>query len=127
MEQAIERDPGYGLALAWAAVCCLRLCSDGLTKDSDADSRKCTNFARRALQVASGDPGILANAALVLASFGKDIGAMMALIDRALTLNPSFARGLYISATLRLKAGELHALNVALPAGTLAVGKPGIF
>ena len=27
----------------------------------------------------------------------------------------------------RLKAGELHGLNVALPAGTLAVGKPGIF
>jgi 2-methylcitrate dehydratase len=27
----------------------------------------------------------------------------------------------------RLKAGELHQLNVALPAGTLAVGKPGIF
>jgi 2-methylcitrate dehydratase len=27
----------------------------------------------------------------------------------------------------RLKAGELHALNVALPAGALAVGKAGIF
>ncbi|HSZ92617.1 MAG TPA: MmgE/PrpD family protein, partial [Acetobacteraceae bacterium] len=27
----------------------------------------------------------------------------------------------------RLKAGELHTLNVALPAGTLAVGRPGIF
>ena len=27
----------------------------------------------------------------------------------------------------RLKAGELHTLNVALPAGTLAVGKAGIF
>ncbi len=27
----------------------------------------------------------------------------------------------------RLPAGELHQLNVALPAGTLAVGKPGIF
>jgi 2-methylcitrate dehydratase len=27
----------------------------------------------------------------------------------------------------RLKVGELHVLNVALPAGTLAVGKAGIF
>jgi class 3 adenylate cyclase/TolB-like protein len=35
-----------------------------------------------------------------------DIGAMMALIDRALGLNPSFARGWDISAALRLKAGE---------------------
>ena len=27
----------------------------------------------------------------------------------------------------RLKPEELHRLNVALPAGTLAVGRPGIF
>ena len=27
----------------------------------------------------------------------------------------------------RLKAEELHLLNIALPAGALAVGKPGIF
>jgi len=27
----------------------------------------------------------------------------------------------------QLKAGELHTLNVALPAGTLAVGRPAIF
>jgi TolB-like protein/class 3 adenylate cyclase len=106
LERAIERDPQYGPALAWGAVCCLRLCSDGLSKDSEADSRKGTDFARRALQVAGGDPGTIANAALVLATFGEDIGAMMALIDRALGLNPSFARGWYISAALRLKAGE---------------------
>jgi len=31
---------------------------------------------------------------------------MMALVDRSLTLNPSFARGWYISADLRLWAGE---------------------
>jgi adenylate cyclase len=106
LERAIERDTQYGPAFAWAAVCCLRLCSDGLSKDSEADSRKGTDFARRALQVAGGDPGTIANAALVLATFGEDIGAMMSLIDRALGLNPSFARGWYISAALRLKAGE---------------------
>ncbi len=27
----------------------------------------------------------------------------------------------------RLAAGELHRLNVTLPAGALAIGKPGIF
>jgi adenylate cyclase len=58
------------------------------------------------LQVAGDDPGILANAALALAYFGEDIGAMMALVDRALTLNPSFARGWHISGTLRLWAGQ---------------------
>ena len=56
--------------------------------------------------MAGDDPGILANAALALAHFGEDIGAMMALVDRALALNPSFARGWHISGLLRLWAGQ---------------------
>jgi hypothetical protein len=39
--------------------------------------------------VAGDDPVILANVALALAGFGEDIGAMMALVDRALALNPA--------------------------------------
>ena len=106
-ERAIERDPRYGPALAWAAICCMRLCADGRSKDPDADSRKGADFARRALQMAGGDPGVLANVALALAYFGEDIGAMMTLVDRALVLNPSFARGWYISGWLRLWACQL--------------------
>jgi adenylate cyclase len=52
------------------------------------------------------DPGVLANAAYALAYFGEDIGAMMALVDRALALNPSFARGWYISGVIKLWAGQ---------------------
>jgi TolB-like protein len=106
LERAIERDPRYAPALAWAAVCCLRLEADGSSADPEADSRKSVNFARRALQVAGDDPGTLANAALALAYFGENIGAMIALVDRALLLNPSFARGWYIGAILRLFAGQ---------------------
>jgi hypothetical protein len=40
-----------------------------------------------ALDLAGDDPAVLANAAYSLAYFGEDIGAMMALIDRALTIN----------------------------------------
>ena len=47
------------------------------------------------------DPGILVNAAFVLAHFGEDIGAMIGLVDRALALNPSFARGWFVSGNLR--------------------------
>jgi len=49
---------------------------------------------------------VLANAAVALAYFGEDIGAMMAVVDRALALNPSFARGWFISGLLRLVAGH---------------------
>jgi len=106
LEQAIERDPGYGPALAWAAVCCLRLCMDGRSGDIEADRRNGAEYARRSLQVAGDDPGVFANAALALAYFGEDIGAMMTLVDRALAFNPSFARGWYVSACLRLWAGQ---------------------
>jgi len=54
---------------------------------------KGADFERRALEVAGDDPGVLANAAQALAYFGEDIGAMIAFVDRALALNPNFARG----------------------------------
>jgi TolB-like protein len=106
LEQAIERDPRYGLALAWAAVCCFRLHFDSRSEDPEADRLKGADFARRALEVAGDDPGILANAALALGYFGEDIGAPMALADRALALNPSFARGWHASGVLRFWAGQ---------------------
>jgi adenylate cyclase len=106
LEQAIARDPRYGPALAWAAICCNRLLTDGRSEDPAADRLKGADFARRALEVAGGDPGILANAAYALAYYGEDIGAMMAFVDRALVLNPSYARGWHISGLLKLWAGQ---------------------
>jgi adenylate cyclase len=58
------------------------------------------------LQVAGDDPHTIANVALALAYFGDDLGAMMALVDRALTLNPSYARGWYVNGALNLFAGN---------------------
>jgi tetratricopeptide (TPR) repeat protein len=104
-EQAIARDPRYGLALAWAAYCSLGLVHGSLSEDPAADRQKSIDFARRALEVAGDDPGILVNAALPLAYFGEDIGAMMGLVDRALVLNPSFARGWFSNGVLQLWAG----------------------
>jgi adenylate cyclase len=106
MEQAIERDPRYGPALAWAAVCCFRLLNDDRSEDWEADRLKGADFARRALEVASDDPGILANAALALAYFGENIGAMIALVDQALALNSNYARGWHIGGLLRIWAGQ---------------------
>jgi adenylate cyclase len=106
IEEAIERDPRYGPALAWGAFCYMRRCQDGRSQDPNTDSRKGIDLARQALQVAEDDPGTLVNAALTLAYFGEDIGAMMALADRALVLNPSFARGWHISGALRWYAGQ---------------------
>ncbi len=106
VEQAIALDPDYGTALSWAAFCCQRLLFDGRSQDRVGDRRKGIDFARRALEAGGGDPGILAESAHALAYFGEDIGAMMALVDRALTLNPNYARGWHTSGVLRLWAGQ---------------------
>jgi tetratricopeptide (TPR) repeat protein len=106
LEQAIAIDRHYGPAFAWAVNCHLRLVRDGWTEETETSRRKAMDLARRALQVAENDPGILANAAFVLAQFGEDIGAMIGLVDRALALNPSFARGWFLSGILRTFAGQ---------------------
>jgi TolB-like protein/class 3 adenylate cyclase len=105
-KQAIARDPRYGPALAWAAYCCVALIHGNQSENREANRREGVDFARRALQVAGDDPGVLTNASYALAYFGEDIGAMMALVDRALALNPSFARGWYISGVIKLWAGQ---------------------
>jgi len=106
LEQAIYRDPRYGPALAYAAICYLRLLIYDRSEHPEADALKGLDFARRALEVGGDDPGILANAALALAYFGEDIRAAMGLVDRALTFNPNFGRGWFISGVVRIWAGE---------------------
>jgi hypothetical protein len=51
-------------------------------------------------------PGTFGNAVVTLAFFCEDVGAMRGLVDRALALNPSFARGWYLSGLLRWWAGQ---------------------
>jgi adenylate cyclase len=79
---------------------------DDQSKVPEADRLKGAGFARRALEVAGDDPVVLVHAAHALAYFGEDIDAMMALVDRALALNPNFARGWHISGVLRVDAGQ---------------------
>ena len=106
LEDAIWIDRYYGPALSWAAGCHRQLVLGGWSEAPDTDHRKAIDLARQALQVAENDPDILANAAHVLAHFGEDIGAMIGLVDRALALNPSFARGWLVSGVLRLWASQ---------------------
>jgi TolB-like protein len=107
LQQAIELDPDYGPALALAALCHFRLAVDNGSDDpASAHGVNAVNFGRRALDLGGGDPSVLTNAAYALAYFREDIGAMMALVDRALAINPSFARGWHISGILRFWAGQ---------------------
>jgi adenylate cyclase len=105
LQQAIAIDRHCGPALSLAAMCRMRLFREGWAEEPES-AGEAVDLARQALQAAADDPGILANAAFVLANFGEDIGAMMALVDRALTLTPSFSRGWFLGGVLRLWAGQ---------------------
>jgi tetratricopeptide (TPR) repeat protein len=106
LNRAIAIDGHYGPTLSWAAICHMRVVNDGWSEALETDRDKATDLARQALQVAQNEPGSLVNSAQVLAYFGEEIGTMIRLVDRALELNPSFARGWYRSGVLRLWAGE---------------------
>ena len=106
LEEAIAIDPHCGPALSLAAMCQMRLVRESWAEVPEMASRKAVDLARQGLQVAGDDPGILANSAFVLANFGEEIGAMMALVERALALTPSFSRGWFLSGVLRLWASQ---------------------
>ena len=84
----------------------MQLATDASALDRNATRQKGIDFGHRALEVAENAPGVLADAAYALACFGEDIAAMIVLVDRALTFNPSYAHGWHISGFLRLWAGQ---------------------
>jgi adenylate cyclase len=99
--QAIERDPHFGPALALAAHSRQLLAGNDWADDPETNRRTGIDLARQALRVAPDDPEVLAHAGFALGLFGEDIDVAIGLIDRSLTLNPSFARGWMLSGILR--------------------------
>jgi len=57
LEEAIARDPRYGPALAWAAICGYRLCIDGSSADPASDGRKAADFAGAGIASGGGRSG----------------------------------------------------------------------
>lgn len=106
LTQAIERDPGLGPALAAAAGCRQFLAASGWADGLEANRLEAIELAQRALQADSGDPSVLTEAARVLGYFTEDIDSAVALIERALILNPNHARGWYWNGWIRLFAGD---------------------
>ena len=104
--QAIGRDPHYGPALALAAHTRQFLAANDWVNDLEANRCEGLDLARRALQSAPDNPDVLALAGFALGHFGEDIDVALGLMDRALIINPSFARGWFLSGVGRLLAGQ---------------------
>ena len=106
LAQAVERDPGFGPALAAAAGCRQFLAVTGWVDDRETNRLEAIEMAQQALQADGDDPSVLTEAARVLAYFTEDIDSAVAMIERALVLNPSYALGWYWNGWIRLFAGQ---------------------
>jgi adenylate cyclase len=106
LNQALDRDPEYGCALAMSAIHHAAIHVNGWSSELETTRRNGIDFARRALRVSRDDSIVLAASAYALAYFGEEIVAAQKLMDHALLLNPSFARGWMRSGWLRLWSGN---------------------
>jgi adenylate cyclase len=106
LSRAVERDPNYGPVLAQTAYYHYQLDLHGWVDDREQNRLKSIDLARQALRSAPDDPEVLVHAAHVLGYFNEDIDAAIALVDRALVLNPSYASGWYWSGVIRNWVGR---------------------
>jgi len=106
LRQAIQLDPDFASALARAGYCHAVLDAIGRVEDRPNNRQAGIDLARRALRVGGDDAVALANIAHVLGYFNEDIDAAIAIVDRAIVLNPSCASGWRFSGFQRLYAGQ---------------------
>jgi TolB-like protein/class 3 adenylate cyclase len=106
LNQAITRDPRFALALAAAASIRVGLDIQGGAVDPAENRAEAILLARRCVEAGQADPHAFCRAGHVLGYFGEPIEAAIALVDRGLALNPSYAQGWTLSGLLRLYAGD---------------------
>jgi len=109
LRQAIARDPNFGPALAAAAWCTSQLIMGDWADEPETARRDVLDLVRRAVRAAPDDPEVLVWAAGSLEAVVEDLGEALAMVDYALSLNPSSAIGWMWSGFLRLFAGSTDA------------------
>lgn len=104
--RAIELDPSFGRPYALAAACYFMRKSNGWTIDRTAEIAETERLAKLGADLGRTDAVALAWSAHALALVVGDIKAGIALVDRALLLNPNLAVAWQRSGWLRVYAGD---------------------
>jgi adenylate cyclase len=106
LEQAVERDARYGLALATLALAHSQNFLSGWGEDAMVERERAIAWARRALETAPDDPSTVTSAAGAMLIVGEDTKLLKGLVDNALVRNPSHAFGYLWSGWIRTVSGE---------------------
>ena len=91
LHAAIELDPGYAPALAYAAWCYEQRLTRDWETTQENDATTSIALARRAIATNSDDANAMAAAGFVLLMVGRDYDAGLSAIDSALSINPNTA------------------------------------
>jgi TolB-like protein/Tfp pilus assembly protein PilF len=105
-DKAIEIDPGFASAYAMAAWCYCWRKANGWMSDRAKEADVATLLARRAVELDNSDAVALTRSGHALGYLGDDIPAGIALLDKALMLNPNLAAAWFLGGFLRIWHGE---------------------
>ncbi|KGE00371.1 CadC-family transcriptional regulator [Achromobacter sp. RTa] len=106
--KAIASDPDYASAYAMAAWChCWRRVNNWMT-DREKETAEGIRLGRLAVDLGPDDAVALTRGGHTLGQLGGDTSGAIALLDKALGLNPNLAAAWFLGAFLRLWRGEIE-------------------
>jgi TolB-like protein len=103
--KATELDPDFASAYAMAAWCHFWRKLNGWMGDRAQEAAEGARLARRAVELGKDDAAALARSGHALAHLVGDFDSGIALIDRALVLNPNLAAAWFLGGFLRIWRG----------------------
>jgi TolB-like protein len=104
--EAIRCDGDFASAYAMAAWCHIWRKINGWMADRPQDIAEGARLAHRALELGRDDAVALARSGGALCHFLGDLDSSLALIDRALALDPNMAAGWYLGGFVQIYRGE---------------------
>ena len=105
-EQAIKLDPDFASAYAMAAWCYVWRKVNGWMTDRPREIAEGARLARRAVELGRDDAVALTRGGHALAHLAGDLDGGIALLDRAVMLNPNLAAAWFLGGFLRVWNGE---------------------
>ncbi|MCU4178322.1 winged helix-turn-helix domain-containing tetratricopeptide repeat protein [Bosea sp. BH3] len=109
LDQAIVLDPDYASAYGMAAWCHFWRGVNGWMTDRAQETAEGARLARRAIELGRDDAVALTRGGHALAHLTGDLDAGIALLDRAVVLNPNLAAAWFLGGYLRVWHGETEA------------------
>lgn len=104
--QAMASDPEFASAWAMAAWCHCWRKINGWMSDRPREVAEGVRLARRAVELGKADAVALTRCGHALGHLAGDVAGGIALVDRALVLNPNLAAAWFLGGFLRLWQGE---------------------